>query len=126
MVIYMKGCLMSEISETLRKKYQDITDIVERAGGKFISIEFIKKDGTYRKMNIQPAAGKFHVKGETASEQAQRAAQTRKENNPNLLNVWDVQKHAFRSVNMDTVRAVTADGKRYIVDEFGVTPSAPE
>ena len=103
---------------TLRK-YEQIRALVKSAGSQFFSIEFIKKNGEYRTMQVQQAALKNHVKGDTASESAQRAVATRAKNNPNLLNVWDVGKHACRSVNMDTLRAITINGVRYEVRANG-------
>jgi hypothetical protein len=95
--------------------YATVRALVASAGSRFFSIEFVKKNGDYRKMQVQQAAARTHAKGDTASESAQRAVATRAKNNPNLLNVWSVDKRAFRSVNMDTLRAITVDGHRYEV-----------
>lgn len=93
-----------------------IRNRINAAGGRFAGVEFIKKDGSLRTMNVQPARLKFEVKGDAASEAAQRATETRKANNPNLMPVWDVAADAIRSINLDTVLAVTVDGVRY--EEF--------
>ncbi len=95
------------------QKYRQIKALAATAGARFLSCEFIKKDGTIRTMTIQPLALAKHVKGETASASAQQAAATRAERHPNLWNVWDVNKRAPRSVNMDTLMAITIDGVRY-------------
>lgn len=91
-------------------RYAQIRGLVKSAGSRFMSITFIKKDGSERLMQIQPMALAKHVKGDKASESAQRAVETRKTNNPNLLNVWDVKKKAARSVNMDTVKRIAIAG----------------
>jgi len=84
-------------------EYSEIRSLVEAQGSKIISVEFIKKDGTLRKMLVQNAATRTHVKGEAASEQAKRAAATRALNHPNLLNIFDMDRGAIRSINMDTL-----------------------
>ncbi len=51
-------------------RYVQIRSLVESAGSRFMSIEFIKKDGTLRRMQIHPMALKNHIKGDAASESA--------------------------------------------------------
>lgn len=94
-------------------KYSKIRQLLDSKHGRIVSVSFVKKDGTPRTMLVQPAAGKYRVKGKDASESAQKAAQTRAERYPNLLNVWDVDRKAFRSINMDTVTKIVADGSTY-------------
>lgn len=77
-------------------------------------VSFIKKDGTERKMCVQPAAAQYRVKGDSAAPERQQAAKTRAVQNPNLLNVWDCDRKAFRSINMDTVTRVACNGKEYL------------
>ena len=95
------------------RKYAQIKALAATAGARFLACEFVKKDGTIRHMTIQPLALAKHVKGDSASPSAQQAAATRAERHPNLWNVWDVHKRAPRSVNMDTLQAITIDGIRY-------------
>jgi len=100
----------------LERNYQQMRELIASAGGTFAGVVFTKKDGTKRTMQVQPAKLKFHVKGDKASEQAQRAAETRARNNPHLLNVWDVAKGAPRSINLDTVERITLRGETF---EYG-------
>ena len=86
-----------------------IRDHITATRAHFGSVEFIKKDGTLRRLTFQQAAMRFHVKG---TERGQRAALTRARNHPNLLTVWDVHKRAFRTVNLDTVLSVTTHRER--------------
>jgi len=95
------------------RRYAQIKALAKTAGARFITCEFIKVNGEERRMTIQPLALAKHVKGDTASESAQRGAKTRAANHPNLWNVWDVHKRAPRSVNMDTLAAIIIDGTRY-------------
>lgn len=97
----------------MMSKYDQIRELLNQGKGQFVSVTFLKKDGTERTMNVQPAAGKYRVKGEAASEPAKQAAKTRAERYPNLLNVWSVDKQAFRSINMDTVTSVRCNGETY-------------
>ena len=88
--------------------------ILAAAGNRFVAVTFIKKDGTVRRMSVHPTAIRAHVKGAGASEVAQVAAQRRAENNPHLLNVWDAKARAPRSVNLDTVLRIAADGREHL------------
>lgn len=92
-------------------------ELIESAGGRFASVVFTKKDGSRRQMRVQPAKLKYHVKGDAASEPAQRAVETRKARHPNLLPVWDVEASAPRSVNLATVSRIAVNGA---VHEFRI------
>lgn len=102
------------------KKYDEIRGFIAANGSKFMTIEFIKKDGSKRKMNFNPYGAAKHTKGDTASESAQQAVATRKANNPNLLNIWEQNnpddETKFRSINMDTVYRIACGRKeiRYL------------
>lgn len=102
--------------QIIERNYEDMRALINKAGGRYAGVVFIKKNGERRTMNVQPAKLKFHVKGDKASEQAQRAAKTRAENNPHLMNVWDVTKKAPRSINLNTVERITVDGETF---EYG-------
>jgi hypothetical protein len=96
------------------RDYNNMAALVASAKGQFCSVTFIKKDGSERLMNIQPAVIKAHIKdpSEVADIDKQRTA-ARKANNPNLLPVWDVQVQAIRSVNLDTVTLIKVGGQEY-------------
>lgn len=101
-------------------KADKIKQILKENGSKICSVDFVKADGTLRKMQVQLRSTKG-VKGEDASEQAQRATKARKENNPDLINVYDVQLKkkglpdaaCRRSFHADTVFLVSAGGEKY-------------
>lgn len=84
--------------------------LIAAAQGRFCVVTFIKADGTRRVMRVQPAALKFHVKGDAASEAGRQAAETRAQRHPNLLPVWDAEAKAPRSVNLATVLSIKVDG----------------
>lgn len=94
------------MSSNVDRKRALIRQMIESAGGQFASVTFVKKDGSIRVMQVQPAAGKFHVVGDAASESAQQGVETRKALHPHLFPIWDVAAKAFRSVNLDTVTRV--------------------
>ncbi|TNC44164.1 hypothetical protein FHG66_20745 [Rubellimicrobium rubrum] len=85
-------------------------DLIESAGGRFCAVTFVKKDGTERRMQVQPAALRHRLKGDAASEAAKRATFTRQERHPHLLPVWDVRARAPRSINLRTVSRIAVDG----------------
>ncbi|XAI95955.1 hypothetical protein [Microcystis phage Mwe-JY26] len=104
------------MSSLIEKRRALIRSLIESAGGQFASVTFTKKDGTVRVMNVQPAAGKFHVVGEAASDSAKQAVETRKQAHPELLAIWDVAKQAFRSINLDTVTRVAVAGTVFEIE----------
>lgn len=87
--------------------------LIKSAGSRFMSVSFIKKDGTDRLMQIQPAAIKNHLVGDAASDSAKKATATRKANHPNLYPVYDVGKRAIRSVNLDTIHTIVVGGETH-------------
>jgi hypothetical protein len=93
--------------------------IIDAAGSRFVTVDFVKKDGTHRTMNIQPEALKTHL-AENPDPVRVQAARTRAQNHPNLMPVWDVQARAVRSINLDTVLAIKVDGTRYDLTSYGV------
>jgi hypothetical protein len=69
--------------------------------GKIFTIEFVKKNGEYRRMNCRKGVTK-HLKG---GENPLRYG-----NNPELRIVFDMQKKEYRMVNLDTARKLIAGG----------------
>ena len=103
----------SELLEAVAEEAADLAEkreLIESAKGRFCSVTFIKKDGTERTMKVQPAALKFHIKGDEASEAAKKATATRKTRHPHLMPVWDIEARAVRSVNLATVQMIALDG----------------
>lgn len=92
----------------MQTKYQMIRDILELNKGRFLTITFTKKDGTERKMNIQPAAVQTHL-AINPNPSAIQGTETRRRNHPNLIPVYDVQKGAIRSVNVDTIKSIRSN-----------------
>ena len=85
----------------LEHKTKQIKALIADSGSAFMSIEFIKNDGSKRVIVFNPRAKKG-LAGEKASDSAKQAVKTRAQNNPNLINVLDSQlakdgaKYAWR------------------------------
>jgi hypothetical protein len=92
-------------------KYRLIRSIMESQGSRICAVTFVKKDGSVRHMLVQYAATATHMKGDEAPLYKQAAAAVRRGNYPNLLNVWDIQSHGFRSINMDTITEIKGQGR---------------
>lgn len=102
---------VAEEHEAKAKDYAEKRDLIAKAKGRFVSVTFIKKDGTPRTMRVQPANLRQHVKGDAASKAARAATKTRVRRHPHLLPVWDSEAQAPRSVNLATVSRIAADGQ---------------
>jgi hypothetical protein len=87
-----------------------INTLMDDAGSQFLSVEFVKKDGTTRLMTCQLAAGRKLLAGDDASDSAKQGVETRKANNPHLRNVYSIDSHAWRSVNLDTILTIKSNG----------------
>jgi len=99
--------------EATEKAASDMAEkraLIASANGRFASVVFTKKNGSRRVMRVQPAALKYHVVGDAASDAAKKAVETRAARHPNLLPVWDTDRAAVRSVNLATVSRIAVNG----------------
>ena len=87
--------------------------MLDTSRSRFMSIEFVKKDGTMRRMTINPRAVATHLAA-NPSPAGKQAAATRKERHPNLIPVYEVGK-GIKSINTDTVQKVRMGGSEYHV-----------
>ncbi len=85
--------------------------LFDAAGGRFCGVEFVKKDGSVRRMQVQPAKVRRGLPDELPLDPARRGAWTRALRHPHLIPVWDVKRHAPRTVNLATLRRLAADGQ---------------
>lgn len=109
---YESYYLEKEKEMELVKKRREIKKIIEQSGAKFMTVEFKKKDGTQRRMRIQQAMLKDNL-AESPTESQIKATETRKKNNPHLFNVFDFDTKGIRSINLDTVTQINANGIEY-------------
>jgi hypothetical protein len=85
-------------------KVNDFKEMV--ADGKIFTVEFIKKDGSLRKMNARLGVKKY-VKGIGLSfDPAEK----------NLLPVFDMQKEGYRMINASTILRIKIGGKEIILE----------
>ena len=77
------------------------TEIKKLVGNQFFSATFTKKDGTTRKMLCRLGVKKY-LKGGTKKYDTDRL---------NYLTVLDVKKKAYRTINLNTLKEVKAQGK---------------
>lgn len=78
--------------------------ILDSAGTRFFSCVFVKKDKTIRKMICRSGVRKY-VKG---------VGMSYKPEDYNLKTIFDVQKHAYRHINLNTIAEAKIRGKRYV------------
>mgnify|MGYP003641663368 CR=1 FL=1 len=76
-------------------------DIIKQTKGKFFTVEFVKRTtGELRKMNCRTGVSK----GVTG------AGKTYDPEEKGLVTVWDTQAKSFRSISIEGIISVTADG----------------
>tara|TARA_R110000796_G_scaffold20283_1_gene60516 strand:+ start:324 stop:641 length:318 start_codon:yes stop_codon:yes gene_type:complete len=101
-------------------KSDKIKGIIRQARSTIISVRFKKADGSLRTMSFN-ARYKDGIKGLDACESAQKAVETRKANNPDLINVIDLAAKrktkkpaaSWRSFQCETVVSIKSGGKVY-------------
>ena len=71
------------------------------------SVDFIKKDGSLRKM-VARLGVKKHLKGGTLRYNAEEKL---------LLPVFDMEKQAYRLINISTIQEIRFDGKMIKLEE---------
>jgi len=95
-----------------------IRDTIQNTNGKFVSISFVKKDGSIRTLTHRENMLNKYVK-QDAESQAKAAA--RRANNPHLITVIDMHAHAklpedqkaraIRSIDVNRVFEIKANGR---------------
>ena len=79
----------------------DALKVKELVGNKIFTAWFIKKNGDVRKINCRLGVKK-HLKGGT---------KPYKDSDHDLLTVFDMQKGAYRSINLNTLQSIAVNGK---------------
>lgn len=92
-----------------KKKVQVIKRVrlegfIRRLEGKIFTVEFTKKDKTKRVMNARLSVKKY-VKGTGVSNGLSTSC----------VKVFDMQKQAYRQINLETVTSIHAIGKKFKV-----------
>ena len=79
-----------------------IKELISSSAGKFITVSFVKNDGTYRKIN-----GRIGVRYKGMPAETINRTQAGKE----YLRVWSVADRGYRNISPDTILSVAANGK---------------
>ena len=88
--------------------YEHAKNLIDASGGRFCSVTFVKKSGEERTITFQPATAKFRCK---YGLNEYGPSVVRKQNHPNLLNVWSTHDDDFRSINLDTILKICVNGQ---------------
>ena len=104
---------------TIEEKVAIVQDLVRKHGNQFITIDFVKKDGTLRHLMCHRSKVlESQVKGTFANVTAARNDTLKKRN---MIVVEELVKpgcaeHQWRTVNCETVKKIVANGKEHIFD----------
>ena len=74
--------------------------------GAFFTVDFIKKDGSFRKMNCRTGVVKYLTPNPTRN---------KAEMPKNIVTVFDVQSSVYRHINIDTTLKIVAEKTIYEV-----------
>lgn len=80
------------------------SEIARIAGNKFISVSFLKKDGTKRTIN-----GRLHVK------RYLKGGDNPNTRNDAFLIIYSMKDKGYRTINLDSVFRIAASGKEYLI-----------
>jgi WYL_2, Sm-like SH3 beta-barrel fold len=78
-----------------------LQNIIESSGGKFISVTFIKKDGSTRVLVGRLGVTKHLKGGQSTLDPAK------------FITIYDTQKEGYRAINRETIQSVRLDGEEY-------------
>ena len=81
----------------------EILNIINKSEGKIFSAIFLKKDGTVRRMRCRLSV----KKGVTGKGMAYNPIKR------GLLPVFDMDKNAFRMININTLTSLKVNGEKY-------------
>lgn len=84
-----------------------VDQLRQLVGSKIFTVEFIKKDGTNRVMNCRLDVTK-HLKGGTMKHDPREL---------NHIVVFDMQKLAYRTINVNTLVKIKFEGKELTFDQ---------
>lgn len=81
---------------------EKIAASIKATNGAIFGVEFIKKDGSLRKMTCRTGV-KSHLRG----------GQSTTSHKPHLVTVFDTRVGEYRSINLDTIKSMTMFGQRF-------------
>jgi len=80
----------------------NLAAVIEASNGKFISVTFIKKDGTERTLVGRLGVTK-HLRGGESTLDAEK-----------YITIFDTQKGGYRAINRETIQSVRIDGVQFV------------
>jgi hypothetical protein len=80
----------------------NLASIIEASNGKFISVTFVKKDGSIRVL-VGRLGVKKHLKGGESTLDADK-----------YITIFDTQNGGYRAINRDTIQSVRIDGVEFV------------
>lgn len=83
--------------------------LMKNSKGRFMTAEFINKEGEVRVMSCRTGVTKGLVKESNRKREAVDVSGL------GLMRVWDVPKGAYRTVNLQTLQSLKLNGIRYTV-----------
>ena len=104
---------------TLDEKVEIVKNLVRQHGNKFMTVDFIKKDGTLRHMMINRSKVlESQVKGTAVEATVARKSTLKKRN---MICVEEIVKpgcaeHQWRTINCETVKKIACNGEEHIFD----------
>lgn len=88
------------------RKIDTIREMISKHSGQFFTVEFVKKDGTLRKLNCQFGYRKGHDGDNTVAHKAELMTVTENRIDPRT------GERAFRNINLNTVTSLSIGGMR--------------
>ena len=86
---------------------RDILPLLEKNKSNIFSVVFLKKDGTLRKMLCRFGVKKHLKGGKLKFSPIERS----------VLVVFDMQKEAYRMINLETISNINMKGEDYYVED---------
>ena len=86
---------------------QQALEVIKATKGKIFTVEFFKKDGSYRKLNCRTGVKSYLNGGELKYDPLTKG----------LLPVFDLQKQSYRMINLNTLTSIKAEKEVYQVQE---------
>ena len=91
---------------------KSLKTIIRSAGSRFVTVEFIKKNGELRSLTFNPRDF-AEIKGDSVTGSSLKPEKT------GLFRVRDIRLKAWRSFNADTVISITANGVCLSINKEG-------
>lgn len=94
----------SVVSKEVQINRLHVGGLLHRQNGKFVTVDFIKSDGSRRLLNGRLGVSSY-VKGT-----GQGLPLT-----SSCITIWDTQARGYRSVNLETISRIRAQNTEYVV-----------